>query len=139
VGPDGTGAFGAVSNAVTVGQPAVGTQAADAWVCGSDGDDHREGLKSAQAEVFRSGRRGLSISQRLPSRDAESRGYDKVGCPRRRHGIAASALLTWTVRVGEGIVAITSRLPGKCLDDWRSSTRDRNKISIYGAITPAAQ
>jgi hypothetical protein len=128
--PDGTGAFGAVSNAVTVASP--GTRRSTQGVRISPVTITARDSSSAQALRFSASGlpAGLSISSGgAISGTPRARGYDQVRVyATDGTGIAASALFTWTVR---SVGAITSRLPGQCLDDWRSSTADRNKIDIY--------
>ncbi len=128
--PDGTGAFNAVDNAVSVASPGTrrstqGVKIAPLKIAARDSD-------SAQALRF--------TATGLPSGLSISAGGSISGTPRARGyyqvrvyatdgtGMAASASFTWAVT---SVGAITSRLRGQCLDDWRGGTADRNKIDIY--------
>jgi hypothetical protein len=128
--PDGTGAFGAVSTAVTVASPSnrrstQGVRIRPVRIAARD---------SAALQALRFSASGLPAGLSISSGGAISgtpraRGYYQVRVyATDGTGMTASASFTWTVR---SVGAVTSRLPGQCLDDWHSSTADRNKIDIY--------
>ncbi len=136
--PDGTGAFAAVDNAVTVASPGTrygrtGVKITPLQVAARDTD-------AAQALRFTASGLppGLSISPGgAISGTPRAWGYYSV----RVHatdgtGVAASVSFTWAVR---SVGAVTSRRPGQCLDDWRGGTADRNKIDIYRCNHSRAQ
>jgi hypothetical protein len=136
--PDGTGAFGAVSTAVTVASPSnrrstQGVRIRPVRIAARD---------SSSAQALRFTASGLPAGLSINSGGAISgtpraRGYYRVRVyATDGTGMTASASFTWTVR---SVGAITSRLPGQCLDDWHSSTADRNKIDIYRCDRGRAQ
>jgi Ricin-type beta-trefoil lectin domain/Putative Ig domain len=127
--PDGTGAFAAVDNAVTVASPGArrstqGVKIAPMTVAARDSD-------SAQALSFTAS--GLPPGLSISARGAISGTPRAWGSYRVRvyatdgTGSAASASFTWAVTA---VGAITSRLPGQCLDDWRGGTAP-SRIDIY--------
>jgi hypothetical protein len=127
--PDGTGAFEAVDNAVSVASPgarrsAEGVRIAPLKIAARDSD-------AAQALWF--------TATGLPSGLSISPGGAITGTPRSwgdyrvrvyatdRTGMAASASFTWAVT---SVGAVTSGLAGQCLDDWRGATASA-RIDIY--------
>jgi Ricin-type beta-trefoil lectin domain/Putative Ig domain len=128
--PNGTGAFQAVDNTVTVTSPGARTSAkgrkivplAIAW---KDSD-------LAQAVRF-------TVSG-LPTGLSISTAGVVTGTPKAvgkfavtvhvtdSTGMTDSASFPWTVTSAG---AVRSQLAGKCLDDRRASTADRNKVQIY--------
>ncbi len=136
--PDGTGAFEAVDHAVTVASPGTrhstqGVRIPPLKIAATDSD-------SAQALRFTASGlpAGLSISAGgAISGTPRALGYYPVRVyATDRTGMAASASFTWAVT---STGAITSRLPGQCLDDWHSSTANQNKIDIYRCNRGRAQ
>jgi hypothetical protein len=135
--PDGTGAFAAVDNAVTVASPGArrsrqGVKIAPLTIAARDSD-------SAQALRFTATGlpAGLSISiSGAISGTPRAWGYYRVRVyATDGTGIAASASFTWAVT---SVGAITSRLAGLCLDDWRGGTASA-RIDIYRCNRGRAQ
>jgi hypothetical protein len=136
--PDGPGAFGAVDNAVAVASPGSrrstqGVRIAPVRIAARD---------SASAQALRFTASGLPAGLSISvggaiSGTPRARGYYRVRVyATDGTGMAASAAFTWTVR---SVGAITSSLPGQCLDDWHASTADRNTIDIYRCNRGRAQ
>jgi Ricin-type beta-trefoil lectin domain/Putative Ig domain len=128
--PDGTGAFAAVDHAVTVISPGArhsttGARIPPLRIAARDSD-------AAQALRFTA--RGLPAGLSISADGAISglpraRGYYSVQVyATDGTGMAASTSFAWTVA---SVGAVTSRLPGQCLDDWHGGTAARNKIDIY--------
>jgi hypothetical protein len=125
--PDGTGAFQAVDNSVTVAGPGhrysrTGVKVPPLAIAARD--------SSALPLRFtaRGLPAGLSISPRgVITGTPRARGYYAVRVyATDTTGITGSASFPWTV---ESIGTVT--MLGKCLDDWRGRSANGNKVDIY--------
>jgi Ricin-type beta-trefoil lectin domain/Putative Ig domain/Subtilase family len=127
--PDGTGAFAAVDNVITVASPGArrsrqGVKIAPMTIAARDSD-------SAQALRFTATGLppGLSIgASGSVSGTPRAWGYYRPWVyATDGTGITASASFAWAVT---SVGAITSRLAGQCLDDWHGGTVSA-RIDIY--------
>jgi len=136
--PDGTGAFQAVDNAVTVSSPGARRGLTGRKISALD----IAATDSASGQALTFSATGLPAGLSISSGGTISGTPRTLGYYRVRvyatdgTGIAAAASFSWVVR---SVGAIRSRLAGQCLDDWHSGTANRNKIDIYGCNRGRAQ
>ncbi len=126
--PDGTGAFQAVDNSVTVASPGdrlsrAGVKVTPLAIAA------RDSASGATLRYAASGLpAGLSISPGgVISGTPGARGYYPVRVyATDATGMTGSASFTWTVDSAGAL-----KMLGKCLDDWHGGTANGNKIDIY--------